>query len=127
MRHATLVLLAALAAVNIAGCDSSSDDEGASPPGINPPTSDILFGARVDALDDVTVDVLAILYSTYGPRGLLGDHPRFAEGNVLTACVGTACTPLTWNFFEGGYVGILPYVAATPYTISLSRHRRQRA
>ena len=128
MRHARLGLLTALAALSIAGCDSSSDDEGSdagiNPPtdtGINPPTSDIYFAADVDALDDVTVEVTASLRSTYGPRGLLGDVVPFAKDNVLTACVGTACTPLTWSIGGGNYVATLPYVAETAYTISLSR------
>ena len=107
MGRARLRLLAALTAVSIAGCDSNSDDEGA-----NPPTGDIQLGVNLDASDDVTVRIRAVLYWPYF------EELRLGAGNTLTACVGTTCKPLTWGF---GYEASLPYVAETAYTISLAR------
>jgi hypothetical protein len=110
VRRFGLGLPATLAALIIAACDSngSSDDEGA-----NPPTIDIQLGANVESPDGVTVDIEVFFYWPYF------EYLRLGEGNTLTACAGTACTPLTRNFAE--YEASLPYVAETAYTISLSR------
>ena len=57
MRHARPGLLAALAAVSIAGCDSNDDSDYALGK-----TSDVNFAVSIEATDDITAKVSARFY-----------------------------------------------------------------
>ena len=121
MRRARIGLIAALAAVSIAGCDSSDDGAQES---WNP--SDMYINARVEAANEVTARI-----SVDFSKGYLihPTHHLLTPGDVLSACVGAVCTPLTLESRAPGlisktYVADLPYVAETAYTISLARQPR---
>ena len=116
MRHARLGLLAALAAVTIAGCDSS-DSSNDIPLG---KTSDVSFGVSIEATDDVTAKVSARFYILGAGGPIPTRHFVLNTGDALSACVGAVCQPLTRGP-PTTYVADLPYVAETPCTISLSR------
>jgi hypothetical protein len=130
MRHATLGLLAALAAVSIAGCHSSdsSDDSSVEPPPtsvapspstVGLKTSEIQFSSLLWATDDVTVLAMIDFWSR-----TVSDTVVLGEGDALTACVGSVCQPMVrrqTNATYKPYEATLPYVAETAYTISFSR------
>ena len=118
MRHATLGLLAALAAATIAGCDSSdSSDESSA----DLRTSEMVIDGFVFATDDVTATVFAYLYYPAGQKTV-----SLGGGDAFTACVGSVCKPMAYPATPRGpsvmrYEATLPYVAETAYTISFSR------
>ena len=146
MRHARLGLLAALAAVSIAGCHSSDSSDESS---VDPTTrtsnvssadlrpSDMRISGDVlqclsttpitipDCTGTDDVSVLAVFYLYY-PAGQ--KHVRLGEGDALTFCVGSVCKPMARPTVprvflpDYRYEATLPYVAETAYTISFSRH-----
>ena len=118
MRHARLRLLAALAAVSIAGCHSSDDSDDVAP--WKP--SDIFISGLIEAADFETVKV-SVGFVILSP--VRDTYRLLNPGDALTVCVGAICRPLqrdpTLRANEHPYVADLPYVAETPYTISLSQ------
>ena len=121
MRHARLELLAALAAVIIAGCHSSDDS---SPSTLGLKTSELQISSSLLATDDVTVFALASFWSqaVYDRDG--DGTVALGEGDTLTACVGNVCQPMVRRQTDATYKpyeASLPYVAETIYTISFSR------
>ena len=126
MRHASLGRLAALAAVSIAGCDSSdSSDE--SDESWNP--GDVFISVQVAASDDVIAKVFVTFSVSHAGMGTT--YHLLKRGDALSACVGAVCKPMTLNaealrsaslvITGKTYFAELPFVAETPYTISLSR------
>jgi len=127
MRHPRLGLLAALAAVSIAACDSSDSsdesDESWAP-------GDVFISVQVAASDDVSAKVFVTFSVSHA--GVTGPtYHLLNRGDALTACVGAVCKPMTRDdealrsasFVITGktYFAELPFIAETPYTISLSR------
>jgi hypothetical protein len=102
-------------ALIIGACDSggAADDADA-----NAPTIELWLAANVEAPDDTTVDISA---SFNWSKTIGADYVRLGDGNTLTACVATVCMPLTRGIYSTDYEAILPYVAETAYTISLTR------
>ena len=142
MRHARRGVLAALAAVSIAGCHSSdsSDDSSVEPPtsSVEPPTSSVdsspsTAGLKTSELringflwatDDVTVLALADFWSKAVFDADDDGTVVLGEGDTLTACVGSVCQPMMRRQTDASYKpyeATLPYVADTAYTISFSR------
>ena len=137
MRHARLGLLAALAAVSIAGCDSSDDGAGSSMPAptsgsqtptapdeyVDMMTSQIRLRATVESTDDLTAKVKVRLSDNSIEKFLT--YYAVKPNESLTACVGAVCKPLVRGLAAGDrapeYQTELPYVAETPYTISFVR------
>lgn len=115
MRHDGLGLATTLVALIIGACDSGggSDDADA-----NVPTIELWLAANVEAPDDTTVEISA---SFNWSKTIGADYVRLGDGNTLTACVATVCTPLTRGTYSSYYETSLPYVAETAYTISLAR------
>jgi hypothetical protein len=52
---------------------------------------------------------------------LLGSHYSLTGGDALSACVRAECRPLARDLMSQNYDAELPYVAETPYVISLTR------
>jgi len=117
MRHARLGLLAALAAVSIAGCDSD-DSSNDLPLG---KTSDVNFDVSIEATDDVTAKFSATFYIPGAGGPIRRRYFVLNAGDALSACVGAVCKAMTREGRTESYVADLPYVGETAYTISLSR------
>src|SRR5262245_13589073 len=115
MRHRRLALATTLAAAAIAGCHTSNSSDGG-PGGTPIKTRDMYIKVEVEAADEVTAKVSAWLNSGVP---LLGTYYTLSGGDSLSACVGGVCKPLSQNVLK--YEADLPYVAETPYVISLSR------
>lgn len=126
-RSIRLRVVAALGAVAVAACDSSDGVDLGSEPW-NLATGFIVV--RVAASDEVTAKVFVSLSETHGGTRGVTQH-LLPRGDVLTACVEAACRPMTiidsdtlrsTSFVNSKtYFAELPFVAESPYTISLSR------
>jgi hypothetical protein len=108
-------LAATVAAAGIAGCHSSDSSDGGAG-GTPIKTRDMYIKVTVEAADEVTAKVSAWLNSG---DPFLGTYYTLTGGDTLSACVGSVCKPLSHNVLK--YEADLPYVAETPYVISLSR------
>lgn len=115
MRTHRLSLAATLTAAGIAGCHTSDSSDGGKG-GTPIKTRDIYIKVDVEAADEVTAKISAWLNSG---DPLLGTYYTLTGGDTLNACVGSVCKPLSHNVLK--YEADLPYVAETPYVISLSR------
>lgn len=76
------------------------------------------MSAEVEASDDATAEVSVKLHNG---DPFLGTVYSLTGGDTLNACVGTVCRQLTRGILALEYEADLPYVAESPYTISLSR------
>jgi len=108
---------AAIVAATVCGCDSESSSDGGEG-GTPIKTRDMYMSAEVEAADDATAEVSVRLHNG---DPFLGTSYSLTGGDALSACVGTVCRQLTRGLLSLDYEADLPYVAESPYTISLSR------
>jgi hypothetical protein len=108
-------LAATATAVGIAGCHTSDSSDGG-PGGTPIKTRDMYVKVEVEAADEVTAKISVWLNSG---DPFLGTYYTLTGGDALRACVGSMCKLLRHNVLK--YETDLPYVAETPYVISLSR------
>jgi hypothetical protein len=109
-------LLATTVAISACGGGTTSSSDGGE--GGAPIAAGALYiNATVAAEDDTTAEVSVTLHN----GSLFGNYVLLTGGDALSVCVGAQCSPLTREPPFSDYEAELPYVAETPYTISLAR------